>query len=72
MNNSELASAIVHRLFDDMSEPNDKVQRIAFIGGKYPDKETDLGGMCQEPLTGYLGRVLNDLLPVPDQGKDDV
>ena len=47
---SDLACAIARDIFASGDEPHDKVQRIAFKGGNYPDAETELGGYCEESL----------------------
>lgn len=40
---------------------NDSVaHRIALKGGTYPDKETDLGGLCESALASHIRAVLID------------
>ena len=41
-------------MFEAMSEGDNKVHRIAFKGGDYPDNETDLGGLCEEAFARSL------------------
>lgn len=38
----------------DAGEDNDKTQRIQFMGGTYPDHETNLGGVCESSLASFL------------------
>ena len=47
---SELACSIARDIFSSGDNGDDKAQRLAFKGGKYPDHETDLGGYCEEAL----------------------
>lgn len=51
---------IARVIFEVGDEPQDKVRRIAFRGGKYPDGETDLGGLNELALTAVIDRALAD------------
>jgi len=53
----EIADYLSHYIFNESiqgipkgANPNDRCQRIAFKGGVYPDKETNLGGLCRTAL----------------------
>lgn len=50
----ELAEQIARAIFACGDEPNDKVHRIQFRGGKYARNETDLGGLCEESLARII------------------
>jgi len=55
----ELAKYINDKLFELGDDPNDKCHRIGFMGGTYPDKETNLGGMSKEPMLKFFVEILN-------------
>ena len=59
---SDLACAIVRDLFESMSTDCDVVQRIEFIGGEWPDNETNMGGFCEEALARRLDTALKDAI----------
>ena len=68
MNYDKIAKAIARDIFSAgdlvrQSGQSDNCQRIAFMGGKYPDAETELGGVSEEPLAGMISRSLKRLLP---------
>lgn len=48
------AEYIVEALFETGSEPDDRCQRISFMGGTYPDRETTLGGFGRSGLKQWL------------------
>lgn len=50
--------AIANAIFEAGDEPDDKVQRIAFRGGKYPVDETNLGGLNKAALVAVINRAL--------------
>ena len=54
----ELEKRIARAIFACGDQPNDKVQRIQFMGGQWPDGETDLGGMCEEALATLIAKNL--------------
>ena len=55
----ELADYLAHAIFASGNEPHDRVQRIQFMGGKYPDHETKLGGYCREALRDCIQRAID-------------
>jgi hypothetical protein len=55
----ELADYLSHAIFAAGNEPFDRVQRIQFMGGKYPDHETKLGGYCREALRDCIKRAID-------------
>ena len=59
---SDLALEVTRSMFEAMSEGEDKVQRIEFKGGQYPENETALGGFCEEAfarsLDGWLRQAI--------------
>jgi hypothetical protein len=61
MTNIELVTKIAHHIFNCGHEPNDKVQRLEFKGGQYPDNETNLGGLCLDALINVIEQCLDDL-----------
>lgn len=70
MNKEELAKYLARELFSvgdaigDKDESGDKVQRIEFKGGDWPDEETSLGGMCESALvTLFKNRLPDSLFP---------
>ena len=60
VNDNELAAIIARGIFDALSEPWDKCQRIEGRGGTYPDAETKLGGFGEKPLAEYIQRLLTE------------
>jgi hypothetical protein len=62
MNNIERGIRIAQAIFEAPSGfKNDRTQRIAFKGGKYPDRETDLGGFNESALAECITRELDHL-----------
>ena len=57
-----LASYLARKIFEscDSKTSGDKTQRIAFKGGKYGKKETDLGGLCEAALMSVILEALRD------------
>jgi hypothetical protein len=45
-------------IFHAGSHGEDRTQRIAFKGGKYPGRETDLGGLCRTALRDRIVEAL--------------
>ena len=70
MDNNELAAKIASDLFRVGSEPSrgdaGMVHRIEFKGGKYPDKETSMGGLCESALARQISESLDRHPPVED------
>ena len=58
VNDKELAQIVARGIFEALSEPWDKCQRIEGKGGIYPDAETKLGGFGEEPLAECIERLL--------------
>lgn len=59
---SDLACAIARDIFESMG-----AHRIAFLGGEYPDNETDMGGFCEEAFAMRLDiSLLNELFKKTD------
>ena len=54
VNDKELAALIARDIFQALSEPWDKCQRIQGKGGEYPERETSLGGLGEEPLANVI------------------
>jgi hypothetical protein len=63
MNNMELAAYISRTIFRVGDEPGDHTQRIAFKNGKWPDAETEGGGLCEDALTRVICNALDNLPP---------
>jgi len=55
----DLADYLAHAIFAQGNECHDRVQRIQFMGGKYPDHETKLGGYCREALRDCIKRAID-------------
>jgi hypothetical protein len=58
----DVAAKLARGIFTAVDDPHDKVQRIQFMGGTYPDKETDLGGMDERALTRLLARLIKQAM----------
>ena len=54
INYQNFAEQLANALFIRGSEPDDKAQRIQFMGGRYPDNETKLGGLGRTALTEFF------------------
>lgn len=63
------AMQIAGAIFAIGDEPNDKVQRIAFRGGKYPEGETDLGGLNRAALVNVIERAMLAASPGAQKGE---
>lgn len=62
----ELASYLARQIFKLGDEGADRTQRLEFKGGEWPDKETDLGGVCEVALVSFLERVINERGTAPE------
>lgn len=49
-----MADYLSRAIFSAGHDGNDKTQRIAFRGGRYPGEETDLGGFCRNALKDWI------------------
>jgi hypothetical protein len=58
VSDEELAKAIARSIFEVGDEPHDKAQRIQFMGGRYPGRETILGGLSESSLASFLSHAL--------------
>ena len=61
MNNIERGKKLARAIFAHGDQPGDRVQRLQFMGGQYPDQETPLGGLCESALAQVIARVLEQL-----------
>jgi hypothetical protein len=62
MNNKELAAAIARDIFALPKSRDDRAQRLAFMGGKYPQAETNMGlGLCEGALADHIAECLDRL-----------
>ncbi len=60
VNDKELAAIIARDIFKVFDEPpRHKCQRIQGKGGKWPDEEIGLGGLCEESLANVIERSLS-------------
>lgn len=50
----DLASRLAAHVFHRVVTGGGTVQRIQFKGGKYPDNETNMGGLCESALACEL------------------
>lgn len=66
-----LAARLARGIFEVGDERHDKVQRIQFLGGRYPDDETKLGGLAESSLADYLDWLLERYAPKPGAGNAD-
>ena len=58
MTNAELGVYLARQVFDLGDELGDKTKRIQFMGGKYPDAETKLGGLSELSLASFIAYAL--------------
>lgn len=58
MSTHDMAAALARGIFACGDEPNDKAQRIQFMGGSWPDSETNLGGLSEVALASLLVRLI--------------
>lgn len=60
-----VAKFLARRIFAcvDTGVEIDRAQRIAFKGGRYPDHETDLGGLQESALAKVIWDALLELPP---------
>lgn len=54
MSNTQRGTELARRIFKAGDDQSDKVQRIQFLGGEYPNRETRLGGLCESALAELL------------------
>lgn len=54
----ELAAYLARSIFAAGDQAHDKVQRIEFKGGSYPDNETPLGGFNETGLANEIEEAL--------------
>ena len=62
MNNYELGQKIARAIFEcnaDAGVP--PTTRLQFMSGKYPDHESEQGGLCEIALAGVIARSLDNL-----------
>ena len=52
------AKALARAVFSGWGNNGDQCQRLAAKGGRYPDAETDLGGLCEEALAEVIEKEL--------------
>ena len=58
-----LPGKIVERLFALGADgPKNKIQRIQFMGGTYPDNEIPQGGMCKTALITFIDEELRAII----------
>lgn len=69
-NNERLGCYLARKIFAIGDEPHDKVQRIEFKGGEWPDRETGLGGLCETSLASSIAGFLNELQSAPGKKGD--
>lgn len=50
----ELAEKVAKDVFSELELNGDKCQRLAAKGGKWPEAETDLGGLCEPALAEMI------------------
>lgn len=59
MTNAEMGAYLAREIFELGSEPTDIVQRLEFKGGRYPDAETNLGGLSESSLADFIAYALD-------------
>ena len=62
MNIWRIANEVPEGIFADLSDPNDKCQRIQAMGGTWPDAETNLGGLSITPLATLIAGHLTEAI----------
>lgn len=60
VNDKELGEIIARDIFAALDQPPDACQRIEGRGGKYPDRETKLGGFGEAALAELIARSLGE------------
>lgn len=71
MTNHERAVKLARGIFAVGDEPiqhGGMVQRIQFMGGTYPDRETKLGGLSEIALISVLHRLIDQLDAQSEEG----
>jgi len=58
---NDLPEKLARAIFAVGDDSHDKTQRIAFKGGKWPEAETDLVGLCEEALATVIRAALANL-----------
>lgn len=51
---------VARYIFSRLDCGKDKCQRLAAKGGVYPDRETNLGGLCEAALAGMIDDALSE------------
>lgn len=52
------AKRMARYIFKQFDEGEDKCQRFSACGGKWPDNETNLGGMCESAFADMIERAI--------------
>lgn len=60
VDNKKLATLIARDIFKLFDQGKDKCQRIEGKGGRYPDAETTLAGLGEQPLAEVIQTSLDD------------
>lgn len=55
---NDTAAKVARAVFESVDAHPDKVQRIKLMGGRWPDHETDLGGLSERALASIIRRSL--------------
>jgi hypothetical protein len=50
----KLADYLAEYIFEIGNNPDGTVQRIQFKGGRWPNEETNLGGLCEPALSNVI------------------
>lgn len=71
MSSRDLAIRIMLEIFEVGAEPmpGHRVQRIQFMGGKYPDGEIPMGGLGQSALVAVIQRAIESYQAAPPESK---
>ena len=72
MTNAEMGVYLARKLFELGDEGADKAQRLEFKGGRYPDHETRLGGLCETSLASSIAFLLDRLGPTSTASTGDL
>jgi hypothetical protein len=57
-----LSRKVASEIFKEFNIGNDKCQRLEAKGGSYPDKETRLGGVCEQAFAEMLEKAIRNSL----------
>lgn len=63
MTNRRLAAFLAQEVFKHGEGRGAPTQRLKLMGGRYPDAETDLGGLNRECLINILTEALEQVFP---------